>query len=270
MIGLIFGDTNFPIEILKKVKKKRLNYLIIDLSKSKKFKKDKKSYSISIGQFGKIINILNQNNCKKVLFAGKVSKPNFSKLKLDLKGIYYIPRIIKASKLGDAAILKEIIKILNQQRIKTINSLMYNPELTLKKGNFSKIKPNNKDKKDIMKAITTLNKVGKHNFSQGTVIRNNKVIAIEGRGGTEKMLIKCKNKKFRNNGVLVKFPKKKQDLRIDLPTVGLTTLKQCKAAGLKGIVLKSNQNVFLEKNNCISFANENKMFINVKWKKYLY
>ena len=270
MIGLIFGDTSFPIEILKKVKKKRLNYLIIDLSKSKKFKKDKKSYSISIGQFGKIINILKQNNCKKVLFAGKVSKPNFSTLKFDLKGIYYIPRIIKASKLGDAAILKEIIKILNQQRIKTINSLMYNPELTLKKGNFSKIKPNNKDKKDIMKAITTLNKLGKHNFSQGTVVRNNKVIAIEGSEGTEKMLIKCKSKRFRNNGVLVKFPKKKQDLRIDLPTVGLKTLKQCKTAGIKGIVLKSNQNVFLERNNCISFANKNKMFISVKWKKYLY
>ena len=44
MIGLMFGETNFPIEILKKIKKKRLNYLIIDLSKSKKFKKDKKSF----------------------------------------------------------------------------------------------------------------------------------------------------------------------------------------------------------------------------------
>ena len=121
MIGLIFGDTSFPIKILKKVKKNKLKYLIIDLSKSKNFKKDKKSYSVSIGQFGKIINILKDNNCKKVLFAGKVSKPNFHKLNLDLKGIYYIPRIIKASKVGDAAILKEIIKILNQQRIKTIN-----------------------------------------------------------------------------------------------------------------------------------------------------
>jgi len=108
MIGLIFGETNFPIEVLKKIKTRKLKYLIIDLSKSKKFKKDKKSYSVTIGQFGKIINILKQNNCKKVLFAGKVSKPNFSKLKLDLKGIYYIPRIIKASKLGDVAILKEI------------------------------------------------------------------------------------------------------------------------------------------------------------------
>ena len=53
MIGLIFGDTDFPKEILKAVKKRKIKYLIIDLSKSKKYKKDKKSYSVSIGQFGK-------------------------------------------------------------------------------------------------------------------------------------------------------------------------------------------------------------------------
>ena len=141
MIGLIFGDTDFPNEILKTIKKRKIRYLIIDLSKSKKFNKDNKSHSVSIGQFGKILNILKENNCKKVLFAGKVDKPNFSKLKLDFKGIYYIPRIIKASKLGDAAILKEIIKILAQNKIKTENSLTFNPELSLKKGNYSKISP---------------------------------------------------------------------------------------------------------------------------------
>jgi len=77
------------------------------------------------------------------------------------------------------------------------------------------------------------------------------------------MLKKCKSKKFRNNGVLVKFPKKKQDLRVDLPTVGLKTLKQCRMAGLKGIVLKNKQNVFLDKSKCLNWANKNKMFITV-------
>ena len=270
MIGLIFGDTDFPKEILKTVKKRKINYLIIDLSKSKKFQKDRKSYSVSIGQFGKIINILKENNCKKVLFAGKVNKPNFSKLKLDFKGIYYIPRIIKASKLGDAAILKEIIKILSQNKIKTENSLRFNPELSLKKGNYSKIKPNKEDQLDIKKAIKTLNNLRQYSFSQGAVVRNNKVVSIEGRGGTKKMLEKSKNKKFRNHGVLVKFPKKKQDLRVDLPTIGLKTIKQSKSVGLKGIVIKSKQHVFLDKNKCIKFTNKNKMFISVKWKRFLY
>ena len=261
MIGLIFGETHFPIQILKKIKKKRIRYLIIDLTKRKNFRKDRYSHSVSIGQFGKIIKILKRNNCKKVLFAGQVKKPRFSKLRLDFKGIYYIQRIIKSSKLGDAAILKEIIKILKQEKISTIDSLTFNPELTLKKGNYSRTKPNREDKIDIKKAITTLNRLGKYNFSQGTVVRNRKVVAIEGKGGTQKMLKRCKSKKFKNQGVLVKFPKKKQDLRVDLPTVGLKTLKQCKTAGLKGIVLKSKQNVFLDKGKCINFANNNKMFI---------
>ena len=264
MIGLIFGETDFPKEILKRIKKKKINYLIIDLSKTKKFKKDKKSYSISIGQFGKIISILKENNCKKVLFAGKVARPNFSKLKLDFKGIYYIPAIIKASKLGDAAILKEIIKILAQNKVKTENSLRYNPELALKKGNYSKIKPNNKDRSDIKIAIKTLNNLGQYNFSQGVVVRNKQLISVEGKDGTKKMLKDSTSKKFRNHGILVKFPKKKQDLRVDLPTIGLKTLKQCKATGLKGIVIKSKHNIFLDKDKCIDFANKNKMFIIVK------
>ena len=263
MIGLIFGDTDFPNEILKTIKKKKIKYLIIDLSKLKKFKKDIKSYSVSIGQFGKIINILKENKCKKVLFAGKVNKPNFSKLKLDFKGIYYIPRIIKASKLGDAAILKEIIKLLDQNKIKTENSLIFNPELKLERGNYSRAKPNNQDQSDIKKAIKILNNLRQYNFSQGVVVRNNKVISIEGKGGTEKMLKNSKSKKFRNNGVLVKLPKKKQDLRVDLPTIGLKTLKQCKVSGLKGVVVKGRQHIFLDKKKCINFANKNKMFITV-------
>ena len=193
-----------------------------------------------------------------------MQKPEFSKLKLDLKGVYYIPRIIKSSNLGDAAILKEVINILIKEKIKTVSSLSFNPELTLKKGIYTTTKPNREDKADIEKAIKVLNGLGKYTHSQGTVVRNKKIIAIEGKSGTQKMLKKCKNKKYKNKGVLVKFPKKKQDLRIDLPTVGLKTLQQCKLAGLKGIVLKDKQNVFLEKKESISFANRNKMFITVK------
>ena len=84
------------------------------------------------------------------------------------------------------------------------------------------------------------------------------------------MLRKSRSKKLITNGVLVKLPKKKQDLRIDLPTIGFKTLIQCKSAGLNGIVLKSKKNIFLEKKRSIKYANKNKIFITVKWRKYLY
>ena len=171
---------------------------------------------------------------------------------------------MKSSKLGDAAIIKEIIKILKQEGISTVSSLKFNPELTLKKGNYSRVKPNKEDKIDIKKAILTLRKSGKYNFIQAVVVRIGKVVAIEGKDGTQKMLKKCKTNRFKNKGVLVKFPKQNQDLRVDLPTVGLKTFVQCKAAGLKGIVLKNKGNILLEKNKCINFANKNKMFLIAK------
>ena len=264
MIGLIFGETDFPKEILKQIKKIKKNYLIIDLTKNKIFKKDKNFHTASVGQISKIINILKNHNCKKIIFAGKVKKPNFSKLKLDFKGIYYMPRIITASKIGDAAILKEIINIFKKEKIVTLSSLFYTPKLSLKKGTHTKLKPTNKDKKDIKKAISFLSKINSHNFSQGVVVRNDKVLIVEGIRGTQQMLNETKKQQQFLSGVLVKLPKKKQDLRIDLPTVGYKTLTQCKLSGIKGIVLKSKQNIFLEKKKCINFANKYKMFITVK------
>ena len=151
-----------------------------------------------------------------------------------------------------------------QNKIKTVNSLIFNPEFSLKKGNYSKIKPNNQDLLDIKKAIKTLNNLRQYNFSQGVVVRNKKVVSIEGKGGTKKMLEKSRSKKYKNQGVLVKFPKKKQDTRVDLPTIGLKTLKQSKTAGLKGVVVKNKRHVFLDKSKCIKFANKNRMFISVK------
>ena len=158
MLGLIFGDTDFPKIILNKIKKKNKRYIIIDLSLKNNFKKDKNSFKVSLGEFGKIINILKKNDCKNVLFAGKVNKPKFSKLKLDFKGLYYMPKIVKSSQIGDAAILREVINIFKKEKIKTISSLSFNKELTLKKGNYTKTLPNSEDKKDIKIATKILNK----------------------------------------------------------------------------------------------------------------
>ena len=263
MIGLFLGERKLPIEILKKLKKNKIKYFIIDLTKNNKFKKDKNSYFISIGKFGRILKLIKSKKCKKVIFAGNISKPKISSLKLDLKGIYYIPRIIKASKLGDAAILKELIKILSENKVKVIKLNFFNPELTLSKGNYTISRPNKFENLEINKGINFLSKLNAHNHTQGIIFRNGKVIAKETSKGTKKMLQTIRKVKT-SNGMLIKFPKKKQDLRADLPTIGLETLKDCKKVNIKGIILKSKENIILNKKKCISFANKNKMFISVK------
>ena len=260
MIGLFLGDSDFSEIVLKKIKKIKRNYFIIDFSRNNKFKKDKNSYRISIGKFGKIINLIKEKKSNKVLFAGKIAKPKFSSLRLDFKGIYYIPSVIKAAKLGDAAIIKSIIKILNNENIKVVSSISFNPELALKTGNYSKLRPNNIDIKSINNGINYFNKLNNLDHVQAMIVKDGKIIAKEDNKGTQKMLSKLKKK---SAGILIKFPKKKQDLRMDLPTVGLNTFRDCKKFGLKGIVLKSRKNIFLNRVECINFANKNRIFIKV-------
>ena len=262
MIGLFFGDTDFPKLILKKIKKRKKKYLIFDFSKNNIFKKDSNSNRISIGQFGLIIKLLREKKCKKVIFAGRIVKPNLSKLKFDMTGVYYLPRIIKAYKKGDAAILKELVNILALEKIKVMQSTFFTPELSLKKGNYTKAKPSNDDLSDIKKGENILKKTNAFDHIQAIIVRKNFILK-ETTKGTKNLIKKISKIKIKR-GVLIKYPKKKQDMRVDLPTVGLNTLKDCKMAGLKGIVLKDKKNIFLEKKKCINYAIKNKMFILVK------
>ena len=252
MIGLFLGDTDFPKIVLKKVKKLKKKYFIIDFSKNNLFAKEKNSYRISIGKFGKIIDLIKKQKSNKVLFAGKIAKPKFSALRLDLKGIYYMPSIIKAAKLGDAAIIKAIIDILKNEKIEVISSTHFNSELTAKKGNYTNSKPSRADNKSINRGIRYLAKTNSYDHIQALIVKDNKMIAKEDNRGTRKMMSKLKKN---SGGILIKFPKKKQDLRMDLPTIGIQTIKDCKKYGLKGIVLKSKS---------IEFADKNKIFILIK------
>ena len=261
MITLILGDSKFPNLIIKKLKKKKKNFFIIDLSKNNIFKKEKNSFRVGIGKFGSILKLIKKHRSNKVLFAGKIHKPNFFKLRLDLKGLIYMPSVIKASKLGDAAIIKSIINILKKEKIAVIRSNIFNPELTLNTGNYTKSKPNISDKKSIIKGLKFFKKSNNLDHVQAIVVKNGKIIAKEKKDGTKKMLSSLRNV---SNSILIKFPKNNQDLRVDLPTVGLQTLKDCKKFGLKGIVLKSKNNIFLDKNKCVEFANKNKIFITIR------
>ena len=260
MIGLILGDYELPVKIVEKLINKKIKFFIIDLSRNNRFKSFKNSYRVSIGKFGSIINLIKKNKSNKVLFAGKIYKPNFLNLRLDLKGILHMPNIIKASKVGDAAIIRYIIKILENEKIRVISSNHFNPEITLKAGLYTRTKPNDSDILSIKSGIKYLNNLNSLDHVQAVVTEKNKIIAIEGHSGTKKMLSKIK---IKSRGILIKFPKKKQDLRIDLPTIGLETLKDCKNKNIKGIVLKSQKNIFLDKEESINFANKNKIFIKV-------
>jgi len=267
MIGLVLGDTHIGNLIVKRLKLLKKDFIIIDISKKKLFKKQKNSFTLSIGQLGKCISILKKNSCSKVLFAGRVERPNFSKVKFDFKALYHLPKIIKETKKGDAYIINFITRLFEKEGFKIINQTFFNPELVLKKGNYTKIKPSKKNYRDINIGKKLVNNLKLKEITQGVIVVEGKVVLPEDLKGTDFMLDKAKKKlkkhisKKARDGILLKFPKPNQDLRTDLPTVGIRTLIKCANLGLKGVVVKAKHNIFLDRKKALKIANKNKMFV---------
>ena len=267
MIGLVLGDTHIGYLIIKKLRLLKKNFIIIYISQKKLFKKYKNSFCLSIGQLGKCLSILKENSCSKVLFAGRVEKPNFSRVKFDFKALYHLPKIIKETKKGDAYIINFITKLFIKEGFKVINQTYYNPELVLKKGTCTKTKPNYINKKDIKIGKKIINNLKLKGVSQGVVVVRGNIVISENLKGTDFMLNKAKKKlkkyifKNKREGILLKLPKPNQDLRTDLPTVGIKTVKKCASLGIRGIVVKAKHNIFLDRKKSLKIANKNNMFV---------
>ena len=194
MIGLVLGDTHIGNLIIQRLKLLKKNFVIIDISKKKLFKKNKNSFSLSIGQLGKCISILKSSGCKKVIFAGRVDRPNFSKTKFDYKALYHLPKIIKETKKGDAYIINFITSLFLKEGLKLISQTYFNPELFLKKGIYTKIEPDFDSKKDITIGKKIINDSRNKGVAQGIVVVKGNVIVSEDLNGTDFMLSKAQKK----------------------------------------------------------------------------
>ena len=265
MLGLIVGESSLPNYVINKLLKKNIEFLILDLTKSNIYKRYKNSYSLKITELGKAISILKKNNCKNVIFIGKVERPEFSLLKFDTKALFYLPRLFSAFKKGDGNILKEIIKIFKENKLNVVNSMKFTPELIFKDKSINKLKINNTDKSSISKGVKIIKSLSKFDIGQSVVINNGYVLAIEGPEGTDvtikRSLHLSKKYKLKNKSILIKFPKANQDLRIDLPTIGFDTIKNCIKANIKGIAVKRSQNIILDKDKIINLVKKNNFFI---------
>ena len=265
MIGLLIGDGNLPKVLIKKLEQKKIKFIAINLSKKKISKNF--FYNFNISQFSKIVETLKKNNCKEVILAGKVTRPRIEDIKIDFGTIKILPKIILSLRKGDSHALDFVINYLNRMNMKVVSCTKYLPEL-LAENFVNKFKLSKQDLRDIEKGKAILNHVKKYDVGQSIIINKGLVVGIEAAEGTDEMILKSFSimKKINNkapSGVLIKVPKKIQDLRVDLPTIGYNTIRNCIKVGLRGIALKKNQNIFLDQQKSLILIKKNNFFITV-------
>ncbi len=251
-LAIIGGDNDLPLHAYKSVKKKFKNFIYINISKLNKssLKSFKHVYHLEIYELRKCIDLLNKNNISQICFLGSVNRPDLSSLKIDNILNKYINELIAASKIGDGNILDTIVKIFSKEGFLTKSFIDIFPEQYLLDEEFNKISA--KDKNDIKKGISILNSVSQYDNAQSCIVSDGYILAIEAIEGTDKMIsrirsIKRKISRDLIEGCLIKIPKKNQNLKIDLPTIGVKTLDMMYKNKLNVLAVQKNLTIVVEK-----------------------
>lgn len=218
---------------------------------------------IKMGQFGRFITAFQQRRIKNIVFAGSIKRPNLNTISLDWEGIKLLGTIgYKA--LGDDALLTIITEFFESKGFHVLSPAEILQTLSPQKGILTIKSPGEEDLLDIHKGIQILDLIASADIGQAIVMQMGQVLGIEAIEGTENLINRVKDYKLAaQGGVLIKMSKHQQNLKIDLPTVGVETLRQIHATQLNGLAIEAVRSQIIDQHSVVQLANELGLFVYV-------
>lgn len=268
-LGLVAGGGGLPAEIAERCRRTGRPYFVVRL---KGFADDgtkgHPSANIGLGELGKVFKTLRAEACEAVCFAGTVARPDFGKLKPDLRGVAALPSIIAAARKGDDALLRAVLDEFRKEGFVVEGAHEAAESMTLPLGCLGKVSPGESHGEDIQRALVAARAIGRLDIGQGAVVCNGLVLAVEAQEGTDAMLHRVRGlpeairgAPGRMAGVLAKAPKPIQSTDIDLPTIGVATVRGAAQAGLAGIVGESGRLLVVDREETVAMADDLGLFI---------
>ncbi|GAA3876026.1 LpxI family protein [Celeribacter arenosi] len=199
-----------------------------------------------IEKLGKLFKDLKSLDVDAVTFAGAMARPKINPVLLDRHALKLAMSLGK----GDDALLREVIALFEAQGFTVRGARDICPQLCLEQGTVWGRKPTAEDEKDAERARGVLAALSPLDVGQGAVCAGGQVLGIETLQGTNAMLGfvgQTPQSLRRAPGVFVKAPKTGQDLRIDMPTIGLETIDAAQRAGVGGIEIPAGQVIVLDR-----------------------
>lgn len=259
-IGIVIGNGKLPLYFLNEAKKKEFDIYPIGLfdTVDEEIKKHKNYISFNIGQIGGIVKFLRLNEINKVVLLGKVDKTIlFKKIEFDYFGKELLEKLPDRK---DETLLFGIISFLKLNKIKVLPQNYLLKHLVVKKICYTEKKPNNVDIKTIKLGIEAAKSLSRIDAGQSVVCKDNSVVALEGIEGTDKTIERA-GFYAGENCIVVKMSRPQQDMRVDIPVIGLQTIKKVIEIKGKGIVIEAKKMLFVDMEECIKLATRHGIFI---------
>jgi UDP-2,3-diacylglucosamine hydrolase len=221
-----------------------------------------------IGELGKAFKLLKQAGCGDVTFAGRVSRPNFSGLKLDTTGALALPKVVAAAMKGDDALLRTMIGLCEKEGLRVIGTAEAAPDLLMKAGALGRLAPNAVQKDDIALGVKVVRARGKLDVGQAAAVCEGLVLVVEAAEGTDDMIARIaglpenvRGTAAKRRGVLVKAPKPGQERRLDLPVIGVHTIERAAEVGLAGVAVEAGSALVMKRAKVTEAADRLGLFV---------
>jgi DUF1009 family protein len=268
-LGLIAGGGRLPLEIADHCARTGRPFHILRLRGFAGPELDARpGETVGLAELGKCIRALRRAGCEAVCLAGNVARPDFGKLKPDFRGLRAIPGAIAAARHGDDALLRYLVGIFEKEGFAVEGAHQVTSDLTLPAGRLGAIGVGAQQRSDIERALYVAREIGRLDIGQGAVVCEGLVLAVEAQEGTDAMLERVaalpaaiRGSPERPRGVLVKAPKPIQEERVDLPTIGPSTIHGLARAGLAGVAGEAGRLLVLDRDEVIRLADELGLFV---------
>lgn len=260
-VGLIAGKGNLPLILANQIKKTNVELIIISLLKEKEKELQPiadRFYAYELGQVQTIIDTLLREGIKEIFMIGKVDKKIiFDKTKLDTRARAILDNL---KYKDDNAIMKAIVDELNDAGIKVLAQTYHLSDLLAKKGVLTKKQPDVNQWQDIEYGIGMAKKIASLNIGQLVVVHDKTVLAVEAFEGTDETILRA-GRLGQEGMVVAKVSKPDHDIRFDVPTVGLSTLKTMIKAKANVLAMEAEKVLILDKDEMIKEADKAEIII---------
>ncbi len=268
-LALIAGGGQLPVEVAAYVARINRPYIVVRIEGlSDEALNDHPGHTLGLGDFAKLFEILATEQCKAVTMCGYVQRPDFNTFDQGAANTQALSSIQQAGRGGDDSLLRQVAKVIVAQGYHIEGAHESNPDLLIAGGLQAGPDPSPEAMEDAQEALRIASAIGGLDIGQAVVVAGRVTLAVEAQEGTQNLLRRIptlpanvRGSLVQRKGVLAKLPKPIQDLRLDMPTIGVSTVEDASAAGLSGIVGRKDHLLIVDKPAVFAKASELGLFI---------
>jgi len=255
-LGLIAGNGKFPLIFAEEAK--RAGYSVVAVAHRGETNESITTIAdvvewIYVGQLGRIIRVFQRAGITEAVMAGGIRKVKlFGNFRPDLRGARFLAKLKSRE---DDALLRGIADELAADGIQVLDSTLCVPQIISPAGVLTKRAPSQQEWDDVHLGFRTAKEIGRLGVGQTVIVKNQVVIAVEAVEGTD-AAIERGGSLAKPGCVVVKVSKPQQDLRFDVPAVGIDTVNRLHAVGGRVLAVEAGKTILLEKQDLLRRADD--------------